>query len=134
MTQQMDALDRARSYGVRMDEPLGSVAEIAEQRESVDHGVSVWLDDPRLAKVVRLRLIGYCREYPFWDISYCYGQLKEGTDITLAEGKNLVRVIMPMHNLGKFWRKDLIAYGREAKVYMKGLGILDDDVVSKLYG
>lgn len=135
MTQQMDALDRARSYGVRMNEPLGSVAEIQDMQAAVDHNVHLWLDDPRLAKVVRLRMIGYNRrDYPWWDVSYCYGQLKEGTDITLAEGKKFVRVSLPIERLGRFWQKQLVEWGRENKVFVKALGIFDADVVSQLYG
>jgi hypothetical protein len=109
-----------------MDEPLGSVAEITEMRESVDHRILVGLDDPRLAKVLRLRLIGYHRyEYPRWDISYCYGELKDGTRC---------RVQIPLSTLSRNWRADLVNWGRANKVFVKGLGVLDDAVVSKLYG
>lgn len=121
---EMDAIDRARSYGVRMDESLDS-AGIAEMRESVNHSESVQWNDPELKRVLRLRLIGCCREYPFWDVSYCYGELKDGTR---------VRVDLPDHRLNRNWKAHLIALAKRDGVFAKGLGILDEDVVSRLYG
>lgn len=124
MTQQMDALDRARSYGVRMDESLDS-EQIAAMHQ-VKREETVYWTDQRLARVTRLRLIGYNRrEYPRWDISYCYGELKDGTP---------VRVQLPFYNLGKLWAAEIIKWARQEHVYAKGLGLLDEDVVSRLYG
>ena len=123
MTTTTDAIDRARSYGVRMDETLSS-AEITELHARVDHSITVGLSDPRLVKIVRLRLIGFCRSYPRWDVSYCYGQLKDGTE---------VRVQVYGH-IGRNWKGDLIAIAKEEGVFAKGLGLLDEDVVSRLYG
>lgn len=124
MTQQMDALDRARSYGVRMNESLDS--EQIAALHKVERNETVYWTDERLARVTRLRLIGYNRfEYPRWDISYCYGELKDGTP---------VRVQVPFSNLRRNWAADIIAFARQDGVYAKGLGILDNDVVSRLYG
>lgn len=120
----MDAIDRARSYGVRMDESLCS-DEIAELRESVNHHLVVSWDIPELAKVLRLRLIGCSREYPFWDISYCYGELKDGTRC---------RVELPEGRLSQNWKGHLIRMAKRDGVFAKGLGILDDAVVSRLHG
>jgi hypothetical protein len=120
----MDAIDRARAYGARMDESLDS-AGIAELRESVDHAVTVTWDDPLLKRVLRLRLIGCSREYPMWDISYCYGELRDGTRC---------RVELPGGHLRRDWRGHLIELAKRDHVYAKGLGILDEDVVSRLYG
>lgn len=85
-------------------------------------GVGVHWDHKGL-KVTRLRLLSdpYC---PFWDVSYCDGQL---------DG-HYVRVILPFSQLIR--RKDkplaaqIIAYAKQDGVYAKGLGILD--CVSKL--
>lgn len=120
----MDAIDRARSYGVRMDESLDS-AGIAALRESVNHSVTVTWNDPRLARVLRLRLIGCSREYPFWDVSYCYGELTDGTRC---------RVYLPETRLGRNWKAHLITLAKQDRVYAKGLRILDEDVVSRLHG
>lgn len=119
-----DAIDRARSYGVQMDESLDS-AQIAEMH-AIEREETVWWDDRRLARITRLRLIGFnSREYPRWDISYCYGQLKDGTE---------VRVNLPFHDLGRNWKSDIIRFAQQERVYAKGLGILNEDVVSRLYG
>lgn len=120
----MDAIDRARSYGVQMNESLTS-AEIAELHK-VERKETVYWTDQRLARVTRLRLIGFnSREYPRWDLSYCYGELKDGTP---------VRVQVPFYNLNRNWAADIIAWGRKEGVYAKGLGLLDDSIVSRLYG
>lgn len=74
-------------------------------------------------KVTRLRLLSdpYC---PFWDVSYCDGEL---------DGKH-VTVILPFSQLLR--RKDkslsaqIIEYAKQDGVYAKGLGILD--CISKL--
>lgn len=126
MTQQHqpDAIERAQAYGVRMNESLSS-AEIAEMHDRVDHSVTVYWNCTDLKRITRLRLIGYCREYRWWDVSYCYGELEDGRE---------VRVQVPFGRLGKLWASDIIKYARQDKVYAKGLGILDNDVVSRLYG
>jgi hypothetical protein len=120
----MDAIDRARSYGVRMDEALTS-EEISALHSSVDHGTRVYWNDARLARVVRLRLIGCSRDYPRWDVSYCYGELRDGTR---------VRVDLPTDRIARNWRAHLIALGKAEGVFAKGLGLLDDGVVSRLAG
>ena len=119
----MDTIDRARSYGVRMDESLDS-AQIAELH-SVRRSETVGLGDKRLARVTRLRLIGFnSREYPRWDVSYCYGVLKDGTEVR----------VQVYGNIGRNWKGDLIAIARREGAFAKGLGLLDEDVVSRLYG
>lgn len=66
-------------------------------------------------KVTRLRLLTDpgC---PFFDVSYCDGQI---------EGK-FVRVNLPFSSLGRRnVAKQIIAYAKADGVYAKGLGILD---------
>lgn len=88
-------------------------------------GVTVDLADKRLVRITRLRLVTD-RDVPFWDLSYCYGLLDDGTHC---------RVRLPEHQ----WRKsnltgDLIGMCKRAGRYGKGLGLFDPLVVSKLYG
>jgi hypothetical protein len=113
------------TYGVQMNEPLGSYEEIADLRESIDHTRVVEWDDPDLVEILRFRLIGCTRspEYPFWDISYCYGRLRTG---------ERCRVDFPFQQLPRNWKPALVARGREAGVYVKGLGFFD--AVSQLWG
>jgi len=86
---------------------------------------TVELDDPRLARIVRLRLVTD-PGFPFFDLSYCHGQLRDGT---------FVRVQLPQFQFSKReLNRELIAMCKAAGVYGKALGIFDPEVVSKLYG
>lgn len=76
----------------------------------------VWLGDERLAKIVRLRLLTD-RMFPSYDLSYCYGVLKDGTN---------VRVHLPRSQFGKRTIKsEIIEMCKAERVYAKGLGLLD---------
>jgi len=88
-----------------------------------DLGETVQLEDPRLARIARLRLLSD-PGFPFWDVSYCYGVLKDGSK---------VRVSLPRFQFGKrTLMKDLIDMCREAGVYGKGLGLFDPETISRL--
>ena len=79
--------------------------------------------DPRLARVFRLRLLSD-PGFPFWDVSYCYGTLRDGSN---------VRVQLPFHQLSKRrWKTEIIEWARRDRVYAKGLGLFDPEVVSTL--
>jgi len=112
------------SYGVI--ETNGLDDDVKALRESVwASGVEVSLDDPRLARITRLRLVTD-PGFPMWDLSYCFGRLKDGTD---------VRVQLPEFQFPKReLNAALIAMCKRAGVYGKALGIFDPLVVSKLYG
>lgn len=110
----MAAADRAASYGANETNPLW-MSEVTH--ETIDYDQHVTLGDPRLARVTRLRLLTD-PGYPFFDISYCYGVLKDGTHVRI-EGT-------PMHLGRKTLKRDLIAWAREEGAYAKGLGLLDD--------
>ena len=80
------------------------------------HGVEAlcW-NDERLAKVTRLRLVSDVG-FPFWDVSYCWGERQDG---------HPCRVILPFDQVPKRGGSRFIV--EEAKrdgVYAKGLGIL----------
>jgi hypothetical protein len=73
--------------------------------------------DKRLAKITRLRLLSD-PGFPFWDVSYCYGQLRDGTN---------VHVDLPFSQLPKRDMKAwIIKYAKKDGVYAKGLGIFDN--------
>jgi hypothetical protein len=84
-------------------------------KETVD-----WTDK-RLAKIVRLRLLSD-PGFPWWDTSYCHGQLKDGSYVNVA---------FPWFQLpkGKV-NKTIVWWAKKEGVYAKGLGIFD--VISKL--
>src|SRR5690349_3212274 len=96
-----DALDRATNYGVRMVESLDSTQ--IKELHAVKRTQTVELGDPRLARIVRLRLVGFnSREYPRWDVSYCFGVLKDGTEVR----------VQVYGNIGRNWKGDLVAIAR----------------------
>jgi hypothetical protein len=84
---------------------------------------TVALEDKRLRRIRRLRLLSD-PGFPMWDVSYCYGELRDGTK---------VRVQLPRHQFtkGKLFT-ELIQMGKQVGVYMKRLGVFDGDVISKV--
>ncbi|MGK5558204.1 hypothetical protein ACSNOI_42040 [Actinomadura kijaniata] len=52
--------------------PVGGIGALLAQ---LDGDTRVMLDDPRLAQIVRLRLLG---GVPCWEVSYCYDRLTDG--------------------------------------------------------
>jgi hypothetical protein len=93
-------------------------------RESIDYSAgAVPLESPDLVKVVRLRLLTE-PGYPYVDVSYCYGILRDGTH---------VRVQMPSMAMPRRWREWLVTWGREHHVFVKRLGCFDPDVVSVMW-
>ncbi len=117
--------DRNARYGVQ---ETGNIAEFTEDfgrwlREDLSDE-TVALDDPSLVKITRLRLIGASREYPFWDLSYCYGQLADGTN---------VRVELGEHRFGRYsYKRELVELAKRAGRFGKGMGLLDN--ISTLNG
>ena len=84
---------------------------------------TVYWNDPELAKIFRLRLLSD-PGFPMWDVSYCYGTLKNGDN---------VRVSLPFHQLRKTMVKiDILEWAKRDGVYAKGLGLFNDDVISRL--
>lgn len=85
-----------------------------DANEHPDFPNGCYWSEPGL-KVTRLRLLTDIG-FPFWDVSYCDGEL---------DGK-YVRVLLPF---GQLKRRNIAAqiieYAKADKVFAKGLGILD---------
>jgi hypothetical protein len=81
---------------------------------------TVVLEDSRLVKILRLRLLGMAeREYPMLDVSYIWGELRDGTP---------VRVDLPggVWHLNKAtYKSQLVDLFRSAGRYAKGMGVFD---------
>jgi hypothetical protein len=102
----------AMTYGVNETNPLWT-SEVTHETITEE----VTLGDPRLDRVTRLRLLTE-PGYPFFDISYVYGVLKDGTHVRITGA--------PMHLGRKTIKRDLIEWAKEEKAFAKGLGLLDD--------
>jgi hypothetical protein len=117
--------DRNARYGVR---ETNNIAEFTDdfgrwlREELSDETVS--LADRRLVKITRLRLIGASCEYPWWDLSYCYGQLEDGTNVRVDLGED---------RFGRYsYQRELVGLARRAGRFGKGMGLLDN--ISTLAG
>jgi hypothetical protein len=115
MTAANRSMDLAVRYGVNETNPLWTSEAT---HENVDYNEYVTLGDPRLKRIVRLRLLTE-PGYPYMDISYCYGQLKDGRFVRLSGA--------PMNISRRKPKADLIAWAREEGVNAKALGLLDDN-------
>jgi hypothetical protein len=107
-------------YGVY--ETNGITEEGHKFREEIDRSRNIWIDDPELARIERLRLISD-PGFPVWDLSYCWGVLKDGTKVTVK---------LTRSQFGKRTLKaELIEMCKELGVYAKGLGLLEECNISK---
>jgi hypothetical protein len=109
-------------YGVRES---NNISDAAYDHTSVDHSEGdVPLSDPRLVHIDRIRLLTE-RGLPFMDVSYVYGTLKDGRH---------VRVDLGEYQLSRQYKSDLIRLAKAAGRFGKGMGMLDDSVISILWG
>lgn len=107
-------MQRNADYGYLESNPINDA--VKAHREAADEIVE--LDDPRLARIVRLRLVSD-PGFPLWDLSYCYGTLKDGTHARVQ--------IDELHISRRAPKKDLIAIAKREGVFAKGLGLLDEN-------
>lgn len=116
--------DRNARYGVV---ETGNIAEFTDDFGAFLGTLSQQeyrLSDRELVKITRIRLIGCSREYPFWDLSYAYGELADGTP---------VKVQLDQHRFGAYsYRRELVELAKAAGRYGKGMGLLDN--ISTLRG
>ena len=92
-----------------------------------DTDIFVSWTDPCLSKITRLRLLTD-RGCPQYDVSYCVGVLKDGRDCYVGLGFHFIP-----RSKAKSIKSYLIDYAKEDGVYAKGLGLLDDSVISILF-
>lgn len=95
---------------------VNGLGENAKAYHAVDRSLVVDWTDARLARVLRLRLLSD-PGFHSWDVSYCHGELKDGTPC---------RVSLPFDQLPKRgYIHAIIQHARKDNVYAKGLGVLD---------
>jgi hypothetical protein len=100
------------AYGVVETNPI-SDADLAV-RDRIDYSKRYQLADRDLVKITRLRLLTEPGT-PVLDLSYCYGELKDGTPVL---------VDLPRHQFAKhLWKSQMYAMFTEAGRYAKGMGI-----------
>lgn len=129
--QAMDRSARAASYGVKESNPLWMTG-ISHDEVRFDLGVyNLGGKDENgqfyVRELVRLRLLTD-RDFPWWDISYCYGRLRTG---------ELVRVSLGVHQINKprvggrvinkVSKTHLIEIAKMNGRYAKSIGLLAPD-------
>jgi len=82
-------------------------------------GAVAW-NDPGLKRIIRLRLLSD-PGFPLWDVSYCHGEMKDGT---------IVRVALPFFQLNKGRGKNsinaqIIRFAKADNLFVKRLGIFE---------
>ncbi len=115
----------AQTYGVREDNPLCLAPYGLEDLDETAGTIA--LSDRRLVRIDRLRLLGDSDgwAYPFLDVSYCYGTLADGRHVRVDLGE----YTFPKRGL----KRALVDCAKRANRYAKGLGLLDDGIISRLY-
>lgn len=117
-----DAREAGTFYGVREDNNL---ADAAYNHSEVDYSEQVTLDDARLVSIDRIRFLTD-PGFQLLDLSYCYGTLQDGRH---------VRVDLNRWQFGRrTYKSELIAEAKAAGRFAKGLGMLDPQVISILWG
>lgn len=123
IAQAIETSARLESYGVAETTPLWMTG--------INHAdverTTVKLSDPRLVRVTRLRLLSddAC---PFWEVSYCYGLIKvDGVERQVHVDLGNDRVAKRGYGRRATVDKgDLVRLAKEAGVYAKGIGLLDN--------
>lgn len=102
------------NYGVNETNPIEGGSFHNSPYKNAKETV-VW-NDGRLSRITRLRMLSD-PGFPCWDISYCFGVLKDGT---------VVEVQLPFHQLPKRgWQAEIVKYAKKDEIYAKGLGVFD---------
>lgn len=104
------------NYGAHEAAPLDQTTRDFIAR-AIETGRRVDWTDPNLKRVVRLRLLSD-PGFPVWDVSYCFGEMKDSTP---------VRVSLPFDQLPKRgFRRAIVEYAKQDGVHAARLGLLDN--------
>ncbi len=101
----------------------GTLTNGAQYHSNFNDAETVQWHDSRLKRITRLRLLGDYG-FPFWDVSYCHGILKDGSPANVE----LPFWQIPRRNFKRF----IIEQAKRDGVFAKGIGLLDEDTYSKL--
>jgi hypothetical protein len=114
--------DLARNYGGAFE--TNNLATTGLRHEDTDNSETVDLGDPRLVRVLRIRLLSD-PGFPVYDVSYVLGRLDDGRQ---------VHVDLGAHQLGKrTYLSELYTLARDAGVHLNRLcGGHVRDVLSRM--
>lgn len=104
-------MDRAARYGVQESNPVW-MGEY--DHTDINYDVYCHLSDPDLVKVDRIRLLTE-GGYPYYDISYVWGTLKDGTHVRVSVDEQHLPRVRPGKSLNSILVDWASKYGRHAK-------------------
>jgi len=83
----------------------------------IEGGGAVDWSSSQLKRIIRMRFLSD-PGFPFWDLSYCHGEMIDGS---------IVRVALPFYQLkkGRSIISQIIEYAKKDNVFAKGLGIFN---------
>lgn len=93
-----------------------SLADSGINHADTERGTVYQLADTRVVRITRVRLVGWTRGFPQWDLSYCLGELADGTQI---------RVDLGRYRFTTRYRAELVEACKQAKRFGKNLGIFE---------
>lgn len=119
------AQDTADRYGVR----YSGVLVDGSYHEQVDHSAAMTLAEVAKAKgtITRIRVLAEKRGRWFGDISYVHATLPSGKIVPVLDHPGQISNMAAR-------RGEMIEWAKEAKVFAKGLGLLDDSAWSIMWG
>ncbi len=112
----------------RMQRVADNRTRVNETGNIRDLGMEHWLPadartvnwaDPELKEITRVRYISD-PGFPFWDLSYCWGLMKDGERVRVQLGQGMYQV--PKRN----FKGHMIEAARRDGVFLKGLGFFDN--------
>ena len=114
----IEADTRRARYGVQETNGI-ELADYSHTAVDFDYyGGHTPLSDPALVSIDRLRLLTE-PGYPYYDVSYCYGTLRDGRHVRVDIGDS--------HLPRRGTKRRLVELASEAGRYAKGLGLLDEN-------
>ncbi len=103
------------TYGARETSPLDAATRDFIERAHASGRIVEW-NDPQLKRIVRLRLLSD-PGFPVWDVSYCVGEMRDGTPVRVDLPFNQV----PRRGMMSF----LVQAAARDGVHAKRLGVFD---------
>ena len=98
-------------------------------KSEIDYSTPVWIGDPELKNIYRLRLILPSGEefrsglYTA-DVSYCWGVMKDGKKVYVNTPGRI--------DIRKGVKAGIVQMCKDLGLYGKGMGLLDDSVISTI--
>lgn len=119
--------DLANRYGVNESNNLHELftkEQIAAYRNSDNPTINLDYEADLLKRIVRLRYLSD-PGFPAWDLSYCWGELKDGTPCRVTAGSWFHQVPKVMNGRRTPLKAALYTLFKARNLHAKNLGVFD---------